>query len=151
VRTVNGVAELFEMVGTEVGVSGWELIDQAAIDRFAEATGDDYFIHVDPDRAKAEAGLQGTIGHGLLTLSLGPKFTYEILAVEGFGTARNYGYDKVRFLAPLLVGSKVRMRLEVAAVEESGESVRVACRQTFEVEGQEKPACVAEAINFYWK
>jgi acyl dehydratase len=150
-RTVNGVAELFDLVGVEVGVSGWEVIDQAGIDRFAEATGDHYFIHVDPARAKEEGGLDGTIAHGLLTLSLGPKFTYEIFAVEGFGTARNYGYDKVRFLAPLMVGSKVRMRLEVASVDENPESVRVACRQTFEVEGQEKPACVAEAINFYWK
>jgi acyl dehydratase len=86
VRTVKGVAELLDLVGSEVGMSGWELIDQGAIDRFAEATGDQYFIHVDPDRAKAEAGLDGTIAHGLLTLSLGPKFTY----IELFHNTRRH-------------------------------------------------------------
>jgi acyl dehydratase len=151
VRTINGIEELRGLVGEEVGVSGWELIDQPAIDRFAEATGDHYFIHVDPDRAKSEAGLDSTIAHGLLTLSLGPKLSYEIFNVEGVGSALNYGYDKVRFLAPLPVGSRVRMRLAVASVEESEQGVRIGWRQSFEVEGASKPVCVADAIVFYWK
>lgn len=150
-RVIEGVEGLRALVGTELGVSGWHQLDQAAIDRFAEATGDHYFIHVDPERARREADLEGTIAHGLFTLSLGPMLTYEIVDVEGVGSTLNYGYDKVRFTAPVPVGSRVRMRLGIAAVEESDRGVRVTYRQSFEIDGAEKPACIADAVFFYWR
>lgn len=149
-RVLDGIEELNAALGEELGVSDWFDIDQAAIDRFAAATGDHYFIHVDPARAKAEAGLDSTIAHGLFTLSLGPMFSYTILAVRGFGSTLNYGYDKVRFTGPVPVDSRVRMRMRLEAVESSERGVRVGCRQTFEIEGAEKPVCVADSVFFYW-
>jgi acyl dehydratase len=150
-RTIEGFEGLRGLVGEELGVSGWHLLDQVAIDRFAEATGDHYFIHVDPERARREGGLDSTIAHGLLTLSLGPMFTYEIIDVEGVGSALNYGYGKVRFTAPVPVGSSVRMRLRLGAVEETDRGVRVTYQQSFEIDGGQKPACIADSIFFYWR
>lgn len=150
-RVIEGAAELRSLIGEEIGVSEWQLIDQAAIDRFAEATGDHYFIHVDPERARAEAGLASTIAHGLFTLSLGPMLTYEIVEVRGLGSALNYGYDKVRFTAPVPVDSRIRLRLALDEVEESARGVRVTYRQSFELEGAERPVCVSSWVFFYWK
>lgn len=150
-RVIEGAEELRSLVGEEIGVSEWLLIDQAAIDRFAEATGDHYFIHVDPDRARAEAGLPSTIAHGLFTLSLGPKLTYGIVEIRGVGSALNYGYDKVRFTAPVPVDSRLRMRLRLTEVEESARGIQVTYEQSFELEGSERPVCVSSWVFFYWK
>jgi acyl dehydratase len=143
--TITGTQDLQERVGQELGVSDWQTIAQADIDRFAEATGDFQFIHVDPERA-AQTPFGTTIAHGLLTLSLGPKLSYEIYALEGFAFAVNYGYGKVRFPAPVPVDSKLRMRATLTAVDEVSGGLQLTITQTFEVDGGEKPVCVAESL-----
>jgi acyl dehydratase len=109
------VAELRALEGTELGPTAWHEITQERVDAFAKATEDFQWIHVDPVRA-ADSPLGGTIAHGLFTLSLGPKFMEELLAFDGFAHSLNYGYDKVRFPAPVPVGSRVRMRATITAV-----------------------------------
>lgn len=146
VRRIDGLQELNGLVGQELGVSDWLKIDQAEVDTFAETTGDQYWIHTDPERARSDSPYGGTILHGLFTLSLGPGLSREIFAIEGFGVGVNYGYQKVRFPSPVPVGSLVRMRATLAAVEEVGDGVQVTVTQTFEREGGEKPSCVAESV-----
>ena len=107
--TITGIDELKAKVGEELGVSDWHEVTQEEIDAFADATGDHQWIHVDPERA-AQTPFGSTIAHGLYTLGLGPRFTYEVYDVEGFAFGVNYGYDRVRFPAPLPVDSRVRMR-----------------------------------------
>jgi acyl dehydratase len=150
VTVIEGVEELRARVGEEIGVSEWILVDQEMIDSFAAATGDHYFIHVDPERARDEAGLESTIAHGLLTLSLGPQLVYSLFEVRGVGSALNSGYDKVRFLAPLPVESRIRLRITLNDVEETERGIRASFRQTFEAEGAGKPVCVADWLLFYW-
>lgn len=142
---INGLDDLKERVGQELGVSEWHDVTQAEIDRFAEATGDDQWIHVDPERAR-DTPFGGTIAHGLYTLSLGPKFAYEMFSLEGVAFGVNYGYDRVRFPAPLPVNSKVRMRATLASVDDIPGGAQIKIVQTFEREGGEKPVCVAEAL-----
>jgi acyl dehydratase len=144
-RTISGLDELEAAVGEELGVSGWHEVTQADIDRFAEATGDRYWIHVDPERA-VSSDLGSTIAHGLLTLSLGPACTDAIVSFEGFSIRMNYGYGKVRFPAPLPVGSRVRMRARLADVSTNGSGAQATLQQTFEREGADKPVCVAEML-----
>jgi acyl dehydratase len=147
--TITGIDELKGKVGEELGVSSWHEVTQDDIDAFADVTGDHQWIHVDPEKA-AQTPFGGTIAHGLYTLSLGPKFTYELFAVEGFAFALNYGFGKVRFPAPLPTGSKVRMRATLANVEDVAGGVQVSVTQTFEREGGDKPVCVAESLaRFY--
>ncbi|HYC80861.1 MAG TPA: MaoC family dehydratase [Solirubrobacterales bacterium] len=144
--TPASIAELRALRGTALGPSGWHEVTQEVVDRFAQATGDHQWIHVDVERASASE-LGGTIAHGLLTLSLGPVMTAELLSYERFGRALNYGYDRVRFPAPVPVGARLRMRLEIAEVTELTGSGQVTMAQTFEREGGEKPVCVATAIS----
>ncbi|MEA2305382.1 MAG: hypothetical protein QOH43_2662 [Solirubrobacteraceae bacterium] len=144
--TLTGIDELKAQVGQELGVSDWVEVSQQAIDAFAEATGDHQWIHVDPERAK-DTPFGGTIAHGLYTLSLGPRFSYEIFTLDGFAFVLNYGFGKVRFPAPLKVGSKVRMRATLSGVEDVAGGVQMIVTQTFEVEGEEKPVCVAESLT----
>jgi acyl dehydratase len=144
--TISGVEGLRSRVGEELGVSDWHEVTQRHIDAFASATDDYERIHVDPERAK-QTPWGVTIAHGLYTLSLGPKFLYEIFAVEDVPLALNYGFDKVRFITPVPVGSRVRMHATLAAVEDSG---RTRIVQTFEREGQDKPVCVAESLVMYF-
>ena len=143
--TITGIDELNAHVGQELGVSDWYEVTQEVIDRFAEVTQDFQWIHVDVEKAK-ETPFGGTIAHGLFTLSLGPKFSYEILDIQGFAFGVNYGYDKVRFPAPLPVGSKVRMRATLTKVDEVPGGVQFTVTQTFEREGADKPVCVAESL-----
>jgi acyl dehydratase len=143
--TINGIDELRAKVGEELGVSAWHEVTQEAIDAFAEATGDHQWIHVDPERAK-ETPFGGTIAHGLYTLSLGPALSYAMYTLEGVAFGVNYGYDRVRFPAPLPVGSRVRMRATLAAVDEVSGGVQLRVTQTFERDGGEKPVCVAESL-----
>lgn len=146
--TALSVAELGRLTGTEVGVSRWFLIDQALIDRFAAVCGDDQFIHVDPERA-ARTPFGGTVAHGFLTLSMlsamaadaQPRLAGAVLSV-------NYGFDRVRFLAPVPSGARVRGRFALDAVEERrpGE-VTLTWGVTVEIEGGDKPALAAEWLT----
>jgi acyl dehydratase len=139
-------AELAAAVGRELGRSDWLTLDQSRIDLFAEATGDDQWIHVDPERAAA--GPYGaTIGHGFLTLSLIPFLVTGIYAVEGVQMAVNYGLNRVRFISPVKVGSRIRGVQVLTGVEEVTGGIQVACTVTVELEGSEKPAAVAETLT----
>lgn len=133
--------------GQELGVSSWMTVDQATIDAFAEATGDHQWIHVDPERA-AQSPFGSTIAHGLLTLSLMPAMRAEIggLPTEGVGQVINYGYDEVRFLAPVKVGSRIRLRAEVLEARPRARGALVKTRNTTEIEGGKKPAMVADSL-----
>ncbi len=142
---LNGIDELNAAVGTELGVSEWYEVTQEAVNDFAQVTQDFQWIHVDVERAK-ETPFGGTIAHGLFTLSLGPKFSYEIVDVQGFVFGVNYGYGKVRFPAPLPVGSRLRMRATLTSVDEVTGGVQFTITQTYEREGHEKPVCVAESL-----
>jgi len=144
--TINGIDELKSRVGTEIGVSDWKLVTQEDIDTFAEVTGDDQFIHVDVERAK-ETPFGGTIAHGYYTLSLAPRFSYDLFHLEGVAFGLNYGLNKLRFPAPLPVGSKVRMRMTLQSVDDIPGGAQITMLYTFEVEGGEKPVCVAEALS----
>jgi acyl dehydratase len=138
-------AELRNLIGKRLGPTGWKEIGQERIGAFAEVTEDRQWIHVDPARAAA-GPLGGTIAHGLLTLSLGPAMTEELISFDAFTHALNYGYGKVRFPAPVPVGPRLRMLLEVGDVEERSGGVQLAAIQTFERAGGEKPVCVAETL-----
>jgi len=144
------LADLPGMVGKHLGHSDWETIDQEKINRFADATGDHQWIHVDVERAKS-GPFATTIGHGYLTLSLASIFIFQILKVEGAKLAVNYGLNKVRFPAPVSVGSRVRMGGEIGAVEPVADGLQVTLNCTFEIEGQSKPACVAEIVFRYYE
>jgi acyl dehydratase len=144
--TITGIDELKAKVGEELGVSEWHEVTQEAIDAFADATGDHQWIHVDPQRA-AETPWGSTIAHGLYTLSLGPQFTFALFTIEGFAFGLNYGYNKVRFPAPLPVDSRVRMRATLTSVDDVPGGVQLTITETFEREGEEKPVCVAEAVS----
>ena len=148
-RTVRTIEELRALVGQELGVGPWLEITQARVDAFADVTGDHQYIHVDPKRAAATP-FGGTIAHGYYTLSLGPRFLEEILAVEGFDMAINYGLDRVRFPSPLPVGDRVRMRLAIERVDEISGGVQMKTKLTFERAGggdDAKPVCVAESLT----
>jgi acyl dehydratase len=145
-RVIHGLAELHEAVGQELCVSAWHDVTQDRVDAFAAATDDLNWMHVDPQRCARESPAGGTIAHGLYTLSLGPKFKYEIVAWEDIGIALNYGYNRVRFPAMLPVGSRVRMRLSLGAVKETGSGVEVTLNEVFEREGGDRPVCVAEFL-----
>lgn len=147
--TMTSVDDLRALEGQVVGTTQWHEVTQAKIDAFADATEDWERIHVDPERA-ASTPWGVTIAHGLYTLSLGPKFQYELFEMNGHSLALNYGYDSVRWLSPVRVGSRLRMTAELLAVEplEGGSKFRM--KQTFELDGQEKPACVAESLFAYF-
>jgi acyl dehydratase len=142
---INGLDELKAKVGEELGVSDWVDVTQEAIDAFADATDDHQWIHVDPERAK-DTPFGGTIAHGLYTLSIGPALSYTLYEVKGVAFALNYGYNKVRYPAPLPVGSRVRMRATLTAADEIAGGVQLTVTQTFEREGGDKPVCVAESV-----
>jgi acyl dehydratase len=143
--TISGIDELRAKVGDELGVSEWHEVTQDEINAFADATGDHQWIHVDPERA-AQTPWGSTIAHGLLTLSLAPRFTYEAYSIEGFAFGLNYGYDRVRFPAPVPVDSRVRMRATLSSIDEVPGGVQIKVTQTYELEGGEKPVCVAEQL-----
>ena len=143
--TISGIDELRAKVGEELGVSDWHEVTQDAINAFADATGDHQWIHVDPERA-AQTPWGSTIAHGLYTLCLGPQFTFAMFTIEGFAFGLNYGYNKVRFPAPLPVNSRVRMRATLSSVDDVPGGVQLTVTQAFEREGEEKPVCVAESV-----
>src|SRR3954465_9376728 len=132
--TISGPEELKAKVGEEPRVRDWHEVTQERVNAFAESTEDFQWIHVDEDRAK-ETPFGGTIAHGLYTLSLGPKFSYSMFTLEGFTFGLNYGYDKVRFPAPVPVGSRVRMRATLAKVDDVPGGLQITITQTYKVEG----------------
>jgi acyl dehydratase len=144
--TITSIDEAKAHEGQEIGVSDWHLVTQDAINTFADVTGDHYFIHTDPERAK-ETPFGGTIAHGYYTLSLAPKFAYTLVKYEGFAFGVNYGVNRVRFPAPMPVGEKVRMRMTLAKVEDIPGGAQITTELTFEREGGDKPVCVAESLS----
>lgn len=143
--TFASISELVGAVGTHLGYSDWLEITQERINDFAEATDDHQWIHVDPVLA-ASGPFGTTIAHGYLTLSLAVRFVAELFEVQGVSMGVNYGTNKVRFISPVPVGSKLRAGAVVAAVDEIGGGVQATLDLTFEVEGSEKPACVAQVV-----
>lgn len=137
-----------DFVGRELGVSGWLAVDQDRIDRFAEVTGDRQWIHVDTERARRESPYGTTIAHGLLTLSLLPALRAEVGVVpDGVARVVNYGYDRIRFLSPVRSGARIRARVVLSEVEGKGEGVLLRTANTVEVEGEERPALIADALT----
>jgi acyl dehydratase len=146
-RTV-AFSELQFLVGQEVGVSDWVTITQERVNQFAEATGDHQWIHIDVERATREIG--GPIAHGYLTLSLIPMLGAQLMTVSGVTRGINYGSDKVRFTNMVRVGKRVRMRQKMLACEARAGGLQIKNECTIEVEGEERPACVAETLSILY-
>jgi acyl dehydratase len=147
--TINGLPGLKERVGTHLGYSDWHQITQDQVNRFADATGDHQWIHVDVERAK-QGPFGGPIAHGYLTLSLAPALLPEIYRVDDITMAVNYGLNKLRFPSPVPVGSKVRAGATLVGVDEIPGGAQVTMDVAFEVEGQDKPACAAQVVFRYY-
>lgn len=145
-RTINGIDEIESLIGQELGSSEWMTMDQDAINTFANVTGDHQWIHVDEARA-AEGPYGATIVHGFFTLSLIPKFSTEVFTIEGVSIRVNYGLNKVRFLQPVVVGSRLRGTISVKDVIRGDKGTQVILEHTIEIEGQDRPACVAEVVT----
>jgi acyl dehydratase len=139
-------------VGEELGLSDWVEVTQERIDRFAEATGDFQWIHVDRERAARESPFGAAVAHGYLTLSMLPVFIYGVMRLEGVRQSLNYGSNRVRFPAPVMVGSRLRGRVRLKeAVDAAPDGLRVTYETTVEIEGRERPACIAETMAVhYW-
>ena len=148
-RHIADLTELKTLVGEHLGYSEWMTIDQERVNQFAEATGDHQWIHIDVERAK-KGPFGGPIAHGYLTLSLGPVLLPQIFSVGGVAMGVNYGANKVRFVSPVPVGSKLRAGVKVLAVDDAPGGARVTIETTFECEGAAKPACIAEVIFQYF-
>ena len=149
--TVNGIAELKELVGQHLGYSDYMEITQERVNLFADATGDHQWIHVDPERAAAESPFGGPIAHGYLTLSLGPVLVPQVVRVEGIKMGVNYGAEKVRFPSPVPVGAKLRVGVDLVSVTDIPGGCQVQMRFTFECEGAAKPSCVSENLFRYYE
>ncbi len=146
--TVATPNDLKSHVGEEMGVSEWVTVDQEMIDKFADATGDHQWIHVDVERAKRELPIGNTIAHGYLTLSLVPRLGSQIMRIEKSSRGINYGSNKVRFTGMVPAGAKVRMRSTLKAVEDvKGDGVRIISDVQMEMEGSDRPVMVAETIS----
>lgn len=146
-RRPASVQDLKDLLGVELGPTEWHVVDQAKIDAFADLTGDHQWIHVDPERA-ADSAFGSTIAHGLYSLSRTPAFLEELMAFDGFAHSLNYGYDRVRFIHPLPVDSRIRLRAELTKVEETSPGqVNVVTGLTVEADGIEKPILVADSIG----
>jgi acyl dehydratase len=144
-RVFTTLDEISDAVGEDLGASEWLSVEQDRVDNFAEATGDHQWIHVDVEKAKA-GPFGGTIAHGYLTLSLLPFLGSQVFGLETPGAKLNYGVNKVRFPSPLLVGSRVRARVSVAGVTDLPAGKQMTLKHVVEVEGSDKPACVAETV-----
>lgn len=149
-KTISNVKDFAALKGTEIGASDWLTISQERINDFAKATGDYQWIHVNEERCKSESPFRKPIAHGFLTLSMIPVLYEQIVQVENIRMAVNYGLNKVRFLAPVPVNSKIRLVLELADYEEVKGGVKIINKCTIEIEGRQKPACIAETIIQYF-
>lgn len=148
-KIINGLEELKSLVGQEIGVSDWLLIDQERINAFADATGDHQWIHINAEMA-AKSPFGSTIAHGFLTLSLMPMLMDQIWKLEGVRMGVNYGTNKVRFTAPVPVNSKVRLRAQLEKVDDIPGGAQIINKSTFEIEGQNKPACIVEGLSLVY-
>jgi acyl dehydratase len=146
--TASGIDGLKALIGQEVGPSDWREVTQELIDKFAEVSGDDQWIHVDVERAKRESPFGTTIAHGNLTLSIIDGLRLDLIESDGFALGVNYGWNKVRFPAPVPAGSRVRATAEVVSVDDVGGNWwQIVTRFKVQVEGSDKPACVAESVG----
>jgi acyl dehydratase len=146
-RIIRGLEELRTLVGQEIGTSDWLEITQDRIQKFADVTGDHQWVHCNPEMAAAHSPYETTIAHGFLTLSLCTMLAQEINMIEGVRMGVNYGLNRVRFPNAVRVGSRIRMTSVLTDLKEiPGGGVQVTYKQTYEVEGEEKPACVAETL-----
>ncbi|MBC2641909.1 MULTISPECIES: MaoC family dehydratase [unclassified Rhodococcus (in: high G+C Gram-positive bacteria)] len=147
-KTLNGIDELYAVANTRFGYSSWHTLTQEKIDTFADATGDHQWIHVDPSRA-ADGPFGATIAHGHLLASMIPMLVWEVYAVDGVRMGINYGSNKVRFPAPVPVGSRIRAAVDITDVETVPSGVQVVTAVTIERENADKPVCVAEIVSIY--
>jgi acyl dehydratase len=146
---ITGLEGLSARAGQSVGVSGWKTVEQEEINTFAKLTGDEQWIHVDPQRA-ATTAIGKTIQHGFLTLGMATGLLWSVCVVEGFGVILNYGLNKVRFPSMLPVDSRYRMHVDIAEVKPLDGGAEVVWRLTYEIEGQSKPHCVADLVFRYY-
>ena len=148
-RTFTSIEDAKAAVGEEVGTSDWHEVTQDKINAFADATGDHQWIHVNEEMAK-QGPFGTTIAHGYYTLSLAPMLMAQVMQVEGVRMGVNYGLNKLRFINPVKVGSKVRLRGKLVGVEPKSGGNAVTVQMTFDIDGKEKPAAVAEAVYLYF-
>ena len=146
---LHGLEGLQQRAGERIGVSDWITVRQEDIDTFAKLTRDEQWIHTDPERA-ASGPFGRTVQHGFLTLGLATGLLWSVFTVDGFNVILNYGLNKVRFPAPLRVGSRIRMHVEIAEVKELDGGAEAVYRLTYEVEGEPKPCCVADLVFRYY-
>ncbi len=149
-RLIKTMDDARALVGAEIGLSDWTVIDQNRIDQFAEATTDYQWIHVDTERAARELPEGKTIAHGYLTLALIPALTGNFIEVENLTRAINFGLNKVRFYTPVRAGARVRARVNVLKAQRRAGALLLTCEVRIEVEGERKPACVAETLGMYF-
>lgn len=150
-RSIATPQEMKHHIGEDFGVSEWVTIDQSTIDKFAEATGDHQWIHVDVERAKKEMPGGKTIAHGFLTLSLVPRLGATIWQIERRSRGLNYGLNKLRFTAPVPVGARVRLRQKLLAADDVKDNgIRLTFENTIEIEGQSQPALIAEGLSIVY-
>jgi acyl dehydratase len=147
-KTFANLDDFASAAGTELGPTDWTLVDQQRVNMFADATDDHQWIHVDPDRA-ADGPFGRTIAHGLLTLSLLPRFMHQLYEVDNVTMAVNYGFNKVRFITPVPVGKRVRAKAVISDVDTLDTALQATVTTTMEVEGADKPAAVIESIVRY--
>ncbi|CAJ1499104.1 MaoC family dehydratase [[Mycobacterium] burgundiense] len=147
-QVYSGLDAIADAAGSELGPTDWLTVTQERVDLFADATDDHQWIHVDPARA-ADGPFGATIAHGLLTLSLLPRFMHELYRVDGVKMAINYGFNKVRFISPVPVGAKVRARARIEKAERLDAAVQATMVTTVEIEGVDKPAAVIESVVRY--
>lgn len=145
-QVISSIDDAQALVGSELGVSDWLIIDQQRINDFADVTGDHQWIHVDVERAKTQSPYKTPIAHGFLTLSLVPALSKDNFRVENAKLAINYGLNKVRFLNAVPVDSRIRVRSELADAAAKGDAVDLTVKHTIEIDGADKPAAVAEMI-----
>ncbi len=148
--TVDSPTALLDLAGADLGVTDWMTVTQDQVGEFADATGDHQWIHVDVERATAESPFGGSIAHGYLTLSLVNLFLPQLIEVRGVSMGVNVGLDKVRFPAPVPVGSRLRGRGQIVEVAEARGGVQATVRVTVEIEGGDKPACVADTVSRFF-
>lgn len=149
-RHIENLTELKTLVGEHLGYSEYMEITQERVQLFADATGDQQWIHTDPERARAQSPFGGPIAHGYLTLSLGPVLLPQVFTVGQVAMGVNYGANKVRFMAPVPVGARLRAGVKLLAVDDIAGGAQVTLETTFETEGASKPSCVAEVIFRYY-
>lgn len=145
-RLIKGLAELRTLVGETLGASDWLTIDQDRVAMFADATGDQQWIHTDPEKARQFSPYGTTIAHGFLTLSLCPTLAQDIMEIEGIKMGVNYGLNRVRFPNAVKVGARIRLVSQLVDLKDTQGGVTATYKQTIEIEGEEKPACVAEMM-----